>query len=365
LLRGVEKDLIMERSLEETFNRGETKGTTGIGRRAVLRSIGVAGVGLATGVAVVGASGHGEPTEIDACTTITEPGEYVLVDDLHLNAGEREACIVIESDDVTLRGDGHTLTGGETVDGGFGVAVNPDARGWPPVENVTVEDLTVTGFRQGIHYRFVDGGSVRGVRAVDNSVGIALVDDVLGVSVEHSRITDCWTGLWLVGDSEIGFHPGQIPVRHNDVLRNDTGIRLGAWVSGNPIERNRIIRNEVGIVQELFAWENGVRYNHICDNEVYGYLNSDGYWVDLLGEIDADPEDRIDQGATALENYWGATNGPSSFGDPEEPLTDPETGRPADGDGDAISESLDGGISNVRFDPFLESPLEDVGADLE
>ena len=354
----------MERSLEETFNRDETNGR-GVGRRAVLRSVGVAGVGLAAGVAVVGASANGEPTEIDACTTITEPGEYVLVDDLQLNAGAREACIVIESDDVTLRGDCHTITGNGGATDGFGVAVNTGATGWPLTENVTVEDLTVSGFQQGIRYQFVDGGSVRGVRAVDNSVGIAFVDDVMEVSVEQSRITDCWTGLWLVGDSEIGFHPASIPIRHNDLLRNDTGIRLGAWVGGNPIERNRIVRNGIGIGQELFASENGIRYNHICDNEMYGYLNSDGYWVDLLGEIDADPEDRIDQGATALENYWGAANGPSSVGDSEEPFTDPETGQPANGDGDAISEGLDEGISNVRFDPFLESTLEDVGADLE
>ncbi len=357
----------MERSLEETYGGTDTGTNGSVGRRSVLRSVGVVGAGLAAGAAVVAASSHGEPTEIDACTTITEPGEYVLVDDLHLDTEERVGCIVIESDDVTLRGDGHTITGSDTVDGGFGVAVIPPS--WPfwspPLENVTVEDLTVTGFRDGIHYRFVDGGSIGRIRATDNGRGIALVDDVLDVSIEHNRITDCRTGLALVGDSEVGFHPGSIPIRNNDVLRNGRGITLGAWVGGNPIERNRIVRNEIGIVQGLFAGANEVRYNHICESEEVGYLNADAYWVDLLGEIDADPEDRIDMQATALENYWGATNGPSSFGGPEEPLTDPETGRPADGDGDAVSEGLDEGIANVRFDPFLETSLDDVGADLD
>lgn len=37
------------------------------------------------------------------------------------------------------------------------------------------------------------------------------------------------------------------------------------------------------------------------------------------------------------------------------------TGVPADGDGDAISESLDPGIANVHFDPYLASAPADAG----
>ncbi|WP_331236403.1 hypothetical protein [Natronorarus salvus] len=61
----------------------------------------------------------------------------------------------------------------------------------------------------------------------------------------------------------------------------------------------------------------------------------------------------------------GCANGPTSDDDdPSEAFTDPETGRPVDGDGDVISESLDPGVANVRFHLFLKSLPDDVGADL-
>lgn len=52
----------------------------------------------------------------------------------------------------------------------------------------------------------------------------------------------------------------------------------------------------------------------------------------------------------ATNNWWGATDGPSS-NDPENPVTDPVTGEPADGSGNVVSE-------NVRFDPWLTDVSE-------
>ena len=51
---------------------------------------------------------------------------------------------------------------------------------------------------------------------------------------------------------------------------------------------------------------------------------------------------------------------PSSPG--AEPLEDPETGALADGSGDAVSRGDEGGVSNVRFDPFLEAPPSEAPA---
>ena len=61
---------------------------------------------------------------------------------------------------------------------------------------------------------------------------------------------------------------------------------------------------------------------------------------------------------------WSPPNRSSSYGDPGELFTNPETGRGAAGDGDVISKSLDPGVANVHFDPFLDAFPEDVGADL-
>ena len=58
--------------------------------------------------------------------------------------------------------------------------------------------------------------------------------------------------------------------------------------------------------------------------------------------------------ASTTNNYWGAADGPSS---PRTvALEDPETGALADGSGDAVSRGDEEGVSNVRFDPFLEAP---------
>jgi hypothetical protein len=347
----------MERSLEETYGV-QCGGRSGrLGRRTVLRSAGALGLGLVVGTVVTASD---DPTEIDACTTITEPGTYVLAADITADV-DRVGCIEVEASDVTLDGNGHTITGGEGENEVIGVAINPRGPQAGTLENVTVENLTMSGLRDGIRARQLDGGRIGDVTVSECGSGIVLTEDTWNVDVEYNRITDCRSGLSTQGDPDIGWSPVWITVRHNDFLRNGTGVFVGHLTGNSRFERNRIVRNDVGVRQAVFADENVFTQNNICHNAEYGYQNVDAFWTDLLGD-DADPDDRIEIGATALENYWGAANGPSSGGDPDEPFTDPETGRPADGDGDAISEGLDEGIANVRFDPFLDRPVSDVGA---
>ena len=54
----------------------------------------------------------------------------------------------------------------------------------------------------------------------------------------------------------------------------------------------------------------------------------------------------------ATNNYWGAADGPSSYGNGT--VTDPVTGEPADGNGGSVSEG-------VRFDPWLDQPNDETG----
>jgi parallel beta-helix repeat protein len=56
------------------------------------------------------------PTPLASCTTITEPGEYVLTQDLVADASA-DACLVIEVDGtVVVDGQGHSVTGGIVVE---------------------------------------------------------------------------------------------------------------------------------------------------------------------------------------------------------------------------------------------------------
>ncbi|WP_458206037.1 NosD domain-containing protein [Haladaptatus sp. NG-SE-30] len=102
---------------------------------------------------------------IDSCTTITEPGHYVLGSDIH-NGKTRisTGCVVVQADDVVLDGRGHTLDG-------FGVS---DTSGIL-VENasdVTVRNVHVKDWNRGIAVRDSNDVTIQGVRASRNAIGI-------------------------------------------------------------------------------------------------------------------------------------------------------------------------------------------------
>lgn len=333
-------------------------------RRLFLRALGVAGGGLVVGTS--GVAGRDSPTEIDECTTITEPGEYVLAEDVSPTTVDGYGCIDVRADDVVLDGRGYTIDGSAAVDDGgrvraAGIAVNPEGTFEPdarPVENVTVRNVSVTGFATGIRYESVDGGRIAGVETADDGVGIALLFGARGITIEDSRLSESGTGVDLFGDPDVYGGPSSVTVAHNDVEDNEVGIRLGHEATDNAIERNRIVDNGTGAVQGVFARDNVLRANAICAN-ASGIRNVDEFARDVLGEEAGDG--RFEDVLDATENYWGASDGPSSHGGPAEPFVDPATGAPADGTGDTVSESLDPGVANVRFDPFLETSPEDAG----
>lgn len=335
-------------------------------RRLFLRALGVAGAGLVVGTS--GVAGQDSPTEIESCTTITEPGEYVLAEDVSPATVDGYGCIDVRADDVVLDGRGYTIDGSGAVDDGgrvraAGIAVNPEGTFEPdarPVENVTVRNVTVTGFATGLRYESVDGGRIAGVETPDDGVGIGLLFGARGIAIEDSRLSNSGTGVDLFGDPDVYGGPSDVTIARNDVEGNDVGIRLGHEATDNAIEHNRIVGNGTGTVQGVFARDNAVRRNAICDN-AYGIRNVDEFARDVLGDDAGDL--RFEDVLEATENYWGASDGPSSGGDPAEPFADPVTGALADGTGDTVSESLEPGVANVRFDPFLETYPEGAGVD--
>ncbi|WP_255170519.1 right-handed parallel beta-helix repeat-containing protein [Natrononativus amylolyticus] len=312
-----------------------------------------------------------EPTAIDSCTVITEPGEYELVADLAPRELEQPACIVIDSDDVTLRGNGHTIDASDATHAesdyseGYErppcIAVHPYTNGlgednW----NTHVADVVVTGGYAGVAARLSSGGHYEDVRAADNDHGFLFETD--GGLVRNCVAEDNERGVTV---TTWGFG-GRLRADLEDCTVRNNGT--GLWVDQEmdaTAARCRIVENGTGVLAVPFALETdwqpptvALEECHVCRNENYGVHAR----TDPLAE-DADDHEQEREGVVlAVDNYWGAANGPSSFGDPPEPYADPETGRPADGDGDAVSQSLEPGVSNVRFDPFLEVPFDDVGA---
>lgn len=171
--------------------------------------------------------------EIDSCTTITEPGRYVLTADIVNDKGTHlsESCIHIESDDVVLDGAGHRVDG-RGVSGTIGVHVT-SAR---PLTNVTVTRLTVSDWDWGVHYEGVSGGEIQGVTARHNGAGVSL-DETDGVRVDDNEISNNAIGVYLLDASDNS-------IRHNAVADNHLGIDCeGAdanTFSSNSIESNRV-----------------------------------------------------------------------------------------------------------------------------
>jgi parallel beta-helix repeat protein len=116
-----------------------------------------------------------EQKQLTSRTTITQPGTYILTDDIQHGGGTRlsEACIRIEANDVVLDGAGLTV-GGNGISDTSGIVVSN-------THNVTVKNVTVEEWDYGIRLESVSGGQIRDVRVVNNGYGISFVDSDLVV----------------------------------------------------------------------------------------------------------------------------------------------------------------------------------------
>lgn len=195
----------------------------------------VAGAALVLST-VPGATSAQDHNGIDSCTTVSEPGAYELTEDIGDSDADR--CLVIETDGVTLDGNGH-LVDGVDRDDSFGVYVNVDEGG-----QITVRDLTVRDWEEGV--RIDDGHvDVEDVEAYSNLDGVSA-----------QQLAD---GVWLDG----------LDVHDN----TDDGIEM-IEVTEYAITDTRSANNaEDGIYLDN-ADEGDVRNNVIEDNGengVYGF----------------------------------------------------------------------------------------------
>lgn len=142
---------------------------------------------LAPGLAVAathGGSGSAV-TPVDSCGVIDEPGQYELTSDLESDS----TCIRIAAPDVTLDGNGHTITGtGDAADTAVLVRAT-DAGTFP--HGATVRDIHVEDWERGVAFRLVEDASVQNVTATNASIVLNHVDGgtVAGSQVEDGAIS--------------------------------------------------------------------------------------------------------------------------------------------------------------------------------
>lgn len=172
--------------------------------------------------------GNGNVTPIDTCpTVIDEPGEYELTQDLTISAGE--TCILIEANNVTLDGNGNTITGPD----GSGSIVTIG------VENVTVRNVVVDGGTDGISFNNVTGGCI-----ADSTVRNA---PAAGIEIFESAENQVNRNILTANGSGITVTDGlNNEFNENTCTENGVGIDLGlneTGSNGNVFEDNVVSEN--------------------------------------------------------------------------------------------------------------------------
>lgn len=193
----------------------------------------------------------GEAFEVSGCRTIDEPGRYVLTADIEDSRADE--CITIIASDVVFDGQGHTLDGRE---GGYhteGIAAGYTD---PVIENITIKNLVVTDWTQGVGCRKVASNvTIENVTARRNGLH-ADEDDDYGHGHEAYAI--------YVGDMT-----HNVTVRESLVVNNSLGILISN-TTNNVIRDNVIRDNDGGVSLGSETWNNRVINNRIVDSRGAG-----------------------------------------------------------------------------------------------
>lgn len=150
-------------------------------------ALGLASSGLAGGIGTL--ETQQDATEIDSCTTITDPGRYVLTDDIQDT--DADTCIDIRASDVVLDGNGSTIDSNLTESDFEGFQEEVETNGTFPWEdrwarigiavtgpeapsNVTVQNVEVSEWFFGIYAANRTAQvSVQNVTSRNNADGIS------------------------------------------------------------------------------------------------------------------------------------------------------------------------------------------------
>lgn len=328
-------------------------------RRTALKRAAAAGSLLLTGVP---ASASSDTTEITESTTIDEPGEYKLASDIDTSGNG----ITIDAYDVTLDGNGHTLSGdgsgtgiqvvkfgmysGITVTNvtakGFQTGFENSEYGYNTVESSTFENnagdgvnvpyggqLTCNGCTIGqnggtavsmseytelsasdCNLRNNDGSAVAGgwshaVSLTDSDVvgngGGVEISPKPGTAVRGTRIRNNSGAGIETAISDFGTAPDSVPVENCEIRNNDgPGIRHDTGFL--EIRGCTLAGNQVGYewstVERYPKHQAVLRHNNILNNAEYGV-------VVAHSRENVDPVD-------AECNYWGHPTGPDHEDNP-------------------------------------------------
>lgn len=223
--------------------------------------------------------------------TITAPGVYCLTSDLATNVTSGKA-IEIATDNVVIDLNGHTL-------GGLGAGPGTNAAGifGSQLQNITIKNGTISGFRYGIFlndnspYTTSQGHIVENIRA-DMNTCLAMHVMGRGNIIRNNLVVD--TGGASVCSSTIGIAadgPGSLIVNNRvyETKEQGTSLALGVEVyvgNGSVISDNTIGNTALGTGTSYGIYVNGsnnvtVKGNSVSNmnNGVYYFSGSSGFYI--------------------------------------------------------------------------------------
>lgn len=181
--------------------------------------------------AVLGYVTTGETSShaITECTTIEQPGAYVLTSDVEMD-GE-QPCIEIAANDVSFDGHGYSIIESNVHDDS--VAIGTTDAG---LRNVTVTNVTTNGASHGIELTNVTEGRITDVTATSNPE-VAFVATGENITIADNTIS-C-DGVWPFTHG-IRLAGSNFTVTNNEFDEIDAAIESEEFVSNVRIVENRL-----------------------------------------------------------------------------------------------------------------------------
>lgn len=272
-------------------------------------------------------------TDITSCTRITKPGEYLLKNDIigPPVTGPEFTCIEIAHGGVIFDGGGKKIVGPElNKETRETTAISAGPGDGSGFFNVVVKDVEVSNWSIGIKFSGVSGGTISGVRAIENARSAGtnyegldpegiLIEYSHGIRLTNNNVERNDGGISLIysegvsiGTEQPCYNPftTSVPADESNTIKNNTyngiflygsdnnqitgntitgngisktdpkdypdftssgtltGITLYAPSTSNTIRQNRINQNVFGIM--LGSDDNEVYVNEIDDNLLYG-----------------------------------------------------------------------------------------------
>ncbi len=232
---------------------------------------------------------------------ISGPGHYTLDNDL---SSDSSIGVLITSSDVVFDGMGHSITG---TDANGSMGINATGPPFTPITNVTIRNLTVRNWDDGIQLGMVSGSVVEDVLAEQNGVGLILKptsgittgntirDSVFrdntgagisldyptqGIAVERCQATGN-------GDGLVTFDSGGFDIAANHIDSSDFSGNTGAGLSIDGGHFSEIsdstIRGNGGDGLTISASYTNITGNQIENNGGAGVRASDRSHSDITG----------------------------------------------------------------------------------